>query len=167
MRTWLEWKWTDIKSAMRDFHIFYVCAQKVELACALTNNNFFKILCAVLHVRIWLEWKLTDIKSVMRYFHIFHVRAKKVELACTLTNNNFFKVLCAVLHCALLYSVLFVQAWCCVVQLCAAGGNPVLYSSPDSPSLKRDRAAETVFYHFLGKYSFSWKNFYITKYSVQ
>ncbi len=41
VHTWLEWKLTDIKSVILPFHIFHVRAQKGELVCALTNNNFF------------------------------------------------------------------------------------------------------------------------------
>ncbi len=59
MRTWLERKLTDIKSVICYFHVFYVGAQKVELARILMNNSFFKLneqfstilLCSVLLVK--------------------------------------------------------------------------------------------------------------------
>ncbi len=63
VRTWLEWKLTDIKSVIRYFHIFHVRAQKVELACTLMNNKFcsfalfcFVLCCLLKHGAAWCDF---------------------------------------------------------------------------------------------------------------
>ncbi len=86
LHTWLEWKLTDIKSVVHNFPIFHVRAQKVELACTLTNNNFFlswmsslhcsSLFCAVYYGTVlcgaawWSQWepsfKITRIHRLVR-----------------------------------------------------------------------------------------------------